>query len=193
MLWAGALRFSRFPSLAGDEGESQWQSPDPAPNLNPSQENWPMPHPSKDLRETESALRSIIQTLIDGQENFRNIGEQVQDEKLKEYFFAESLTRALFRGVLESILHQEGVHDVKENGTAAATVERMWGDLKFTLGGGAHALLTAAVGAEDEALESYSKALDASLPLPVRQVLDSQSAHIESSRDFIQSVHDANK
>ena len=152
-----------------------------------------MPHPSKDLRETESALRLVIQTLIDGQEEFRNIGEQIQDEKLKEYFLAESLTRAHFRGVLESILHQEGMHDVKETGTASATVERMWGDLRFTLGGGAHALLITAIEAEDEALESYAKALDAVLPLPVRQVLDSQAAHIESSRDFIGSVHDANK
>ena len=95
-----------------------------------------MSSPSKDLKETESALRSVIQVLIDGQEGFKKIGEQIKDEALKEYFLAESLTRAQFRGVLESILHQEGVHDVKESGTAAGTFLRAWGDLKSALGGG---------------------------------------------------------
>jgi len=83
-----------------------------------------MSSPSKDLKETESALRSVIQVLIDAQDGFQKFGEQIKSESLKEYFLAESLTRAQFRGVLESILHQEGVHDVKESGTAVGTVRR---------------------------------------------------------------------
>src|ERR1700761_8002972 len=95
-----------------------------------------MSSPSKDLKETESALRNVIQTLIDGQEGFKKIGEQLKDETLRDYFLAESLTRAQFRGVLESILHQEGVHDVKESGTAAGSIRRAWANLKTALGGG---------------------------------------------------------
>src|SRR3954451_23900763 len=125
-----------------------------------------MSSPSKDLKEVESALRSVIQTLIDGQEGFKKIGEQLKDETLKEYFLAESLTRAQFRGVLESILHQEGVHDVKESGTAAATVRRVWGDLKSALGGGDSSFLTAAEEAEDETIQTYASAMDTYLPLP---------------------------
>ena len=45
-----------------------------------------MSSPSKDLKETESYLRSVIQTLIDGQEGFKKIGEEIKDEALKEYF-----------------------------------------------------------------------------------------------------------
>ena len=55
-----------------------------------------MANPSKDLKETESTLRSVIQALIDGQEGFQKIGEQLKNETLKEYFLAESLTRANF-------------------------------------------------------------------------------------------------
>lgn len=95
-----------------------------------------MSSPSKDLKETESALRSVIQALIDSQEGFKKIGEELQDEKLKKYFLAESLGRAQFRGVLESILHHEGVHDVKESGTAVGTIRRAWADFKSALGGG---------------------------------------------------------
>ena len=83
-----------------------------------------MSSPSKDLKETGSALRSVIQVLIDSQEGCKKIGEELKDEKLKKYFLAESLARAQFRGVLESILHHEGVHDVKESGTAVGTIRR---------------------------------------------------------------------
>ena len=152
-----------------------------------------MSSPSKDLKEVESALRSVIQTLIDGQEGFKTIGEDIKDETLKEYFLAESLTRAQFRGVLESILHQDGVHDVKESGTAAGTVRRAWGNLKSSLGGGDGSLLSTAEEAEDEAIDAYAKAMDTYLPLPVRQVLTTQAAHIEKSHDFIKSARDTKK
>lgn len=148
---------------------------------------------SKDLKETESALRTVIQTLIDGQEGFKKIGEHLKDETLKEYFLAESLTRAQFRGVLESILHQEGVHDVKESGTAAGSIRRAWGDLKSALGGGDHSLLSTAEEGEDEAVEAYGKAIETYLPLPVRQVLSTQQAHIEKSHDFVRAARDTKK
>jgi|SRR5215831_584811 len=152
-----------------------------------------MSSPSKDLKEVESALRSVIQALIDGQDGFKKIGEEIKDETLKEYFLAESLTRAQFRGTLESILHQEGVHDIKESGTAAGTIRRAWGGLKSTLGGGDASLLSTAEEGEDEAVEAYAKALEAYLPLPVRQVLATQAAHIEKSHEFVRAARDTKK
>jgi uncharacterized protein (TIGR02284 family) len=152
-----------------------------------------MSSPSKDLKEVESSLRSVIQALIDGQDGFKKIGEAIKDETLKEYFLAESLTRAQFRGVLESILHQEGVHDVKESGTAAGTIRRAWGDLKATLGGGDGSLLSTAEEGEDEAVQAYAKAMEAYLPLPVRQVLATQAAHIEKSHEFVKAARDTKK
>jgi uncharacterized protein (TIGR02284 family) len=152
-----------------------------------------MSSPSKDLKETESALRSVIQTLIDGQDGFKKIGEQIKDEALKEYFLAESLTRAQFRGVLESILHQEGVHDVKETGTAVGTIRRAWGDFKSALGGGDTTMLSTAEEGEEEAVEAYAKAMEVYLPLPVRQVLTTQATHIEKSQEFIKAARDTKK
>jgi uncharacterized protein (TIGR02284 family) len=152
-----------------------------------------MSSPSKDLKETQSALRNVIQALIDGQEGFKKIGEEIKDETLKEYFLAESLTRAQFRGVLESILHQEGVHDVHESGTAAGTIRRAWAGLKSTLGGGDESLLSTAEEGEDEAVEAYGKAMETYLPLPIRQVLTTQAAHIEKSHEFIKAARDTKK
>ncbi|HXS77402.1 MAG TPA: PA2169 family four-helix-bundle protein [Terracidiphilus sp.] len=152
-----------------------------------------MSSPSKDLKEVESALRSVIQALIDGQEGFKKIGQQLKDEALRDYFLAESLTRAQFRGVLESILHQDGVHDVKESGTAAGTVLRAWSDIKATFGGGDSSLLSTAEEAEDQTVAAYNKAIDSYLPLPVRQILTTQSAHIEKSHEFIKAARDTKK
>ncbi len=56
-----------------------------------------MSHPSEDLKETESALRNVIDVLIDCQERFQEIGDKLEDETLKRYFLAESLKRALSR------------------------------------------------------------------------------------------------
>lgn len=152
-----------------------------------------MSSPSKDLKETQSALRNVIQSLVDGQDGFKKIGEEIKDETLKEYFLAESLTRAQFRGVLESILHQEGVHDVHESGTAAGTIRRAWAGLKSSLGGGDHTLLSTAEEGEDEASQAYGKAMESYLPLPVRQVLTTQAAHIEKSHEFIKAARDTKK
>ena len=75
-------------------------------------------------KEVEETLRDVIQSLIDGQEDFQKIAEHLKDPTLKSYFIAESLKRASFRGELENLLRQSGVHDAKESGTVSGTVHR---------------------------------------------------------------------
>src|SRR5437763_7557278 len=117
--------------------------------------------------EMQLALSSLINKLLDSQKGFADIGEHLKDETLKRYFLAESLKRASFRGDLEQVLHENGVHDVKESGTTAGTLHRVWGDLKAKLGGGDHTLLETAEQGEDTAKKAYKEALDQDLPLPV--------------------------
>jgi uncharacterized protein (TIGR02284 family) len=149
--------------------------------------------PSKDLIEAESILRTVIQHLIDGQEGFQKIGEELKDQTLKRFFLDESLTRAEFRGQLESILHQEGVADINEAGSAAGAFVRAWTSLKSTLGGGAHSLLETAKEAEDATRQAYSDALDKFLPAPIREVLIRQAAHIEETHDYITAAREASR
>lgn len=149
-----------------------------------------MPQPSRELQQAETAMQMVIDSLIDSQEALRQIGDELQDPSLKSYFLAESLKRAEFRGEIESVLHREGVHDIKESGTTAGTVHRAWADLKARLGGGDHTLLATAEQGEDAAKEAYEKAMESYLPLPVRQLLTSQAAHIQTSHDFIKAARD---
>jgi uncharacterized protein (TIGR02284 family) len=141
--------------------------------------------------EMQLALNELISSLLDSQKGFADIGEHLKDETLKKYFLAESLKRASFRGDLEEVLHQNGVHDIKESGTALGTINRAWGDLKARLGGGDHTLLETAERGEDETKEAYADALDQDLPLPVRQLIAEQQAHILTSHDFVRDHRDA--
>ncbi|HEY9126460.1 MAG TPA: PA2169 family four-helix-bundle protein [Acidobacteriaceae bacterium] len=149
---------------------------------------------SKTLTKTEETLRSVIEILIDGQKGFETIGEHLADPTLKKYFLAESLRRAQFRGDLEEVLHQEGLHDIKESGTVSGSLHRSWGELKTKLGGGDHSLLDTAEQGEDSAKKEYAKALEVEeLPLPVRQMLSTQAAHIQSSHDYVKAARDRTK
>ncbi len=148
--------FSRFLLLAAGGGESRTAS-GPCPNrmftnkrlrflCQPTQED----RTRSNSLSTNSSARSSI-----ARRDSAEIGEHLKDETLKRYFLAESLKRASFRGDLEEVLHQNGVHDIKESGTTIGTLQRAWGDLKAKLGGGDHTLLETAEQAEDAAKKTH--------------------------------------
>ncbi len=143
------------------------------------------------LSETKKVLSGLVNVLQDSQKGYADIGEHLKDETLKRYFLAESLKRANYRAELENELHRDGVHDVKESGTAAAVVHRVWGDLKAKLGGGDHTLLETAEQGEDVIKKAYKEALEQDLPMPVHQLLSEQQAHIQTSHDYVKAHRDA--
>jgi uncharacterized protein (TIGR02284 family) len=141
-------------------------------------------------KEMERVLMEVITTLQDGQKGFADIGEHLKDDTLKRYFLAESLKRASFRADLEAELHRAGVHDVKDSGSASGALHRTWADLKAKLGGGDHTLLNSAEAGEDDAKATYKDALEQELPLPIRQLLTEQQAHILTSHDYVKRHRD---
>ncbi len=142
--------------------------------------------------ELEKVLKSVINVLQDGQKGFADIGEHLKDETLKRYFLAESLKRANFRAELENELHRHGVKDIHEEGTVAGSLHRTWGDLKAKLVSPTdHSLLATSEQGEDQAKKVYKDALEQELPLPVRQLLSEQNAHIVSSHDYVRDHRDA--
>jgi uncharacterized protein (TIGR02284 family) len=149
-----------------------------------------MGSPSKDLVEAEGTLRVVIENLIDAQEGLLKIGEEIKDETLKRFFLAESLKRAQFRGELESILHQEGVRDVKETGTTAGAFVRVWTGLRAKLGGSEAGLLEAAEEAEHAMMEAYEHALENSLPSPMKEVLAEQALSVVASHNAIRKARE---
>ncbi len=142
--------------------------------------------------EMEKVIKSVINILEDGQKGFADIGGHLKDETLKRYFLAESLKRANFRAELENELHRHGVHDVHEEGTTSGTLHRAWFNLKEKItSADDHSLLAEAERGEDEAKKTYKDALDQELPLPLRQLLAEQNAHIMTSHDYVKNHRDA--
>lgn len=141
--------------------------------------------------EFESVCKKVINILEDGQKGFADIGSHLKDETLKRYFLAESLKRANFRAELENELHRHGVHDVHEEGTTAGKIHRAWFDFKEKIhAADDHSLLESAEAGEDEAKKVYADALAEELPLPLRQLLAEQNAHILSSHDYVRNHRD---
>ena len=151
-----------------------------------------MPPDTAKNSELEKIVKSVINILEDGQKGFADIGGHLRDETLKRYFLAESLKRASFRAELENELHRHGVPDVHEEGTTAGTLHRAWFDLKEKVhAADDHSLLASAEQGEDQAKKVYKEALDQELPLPLRQLLSEQNAHIMSSHDYVKNHRDA--
>jgi len=138
-------------------------------------------------------VRSVIQVLHDGHKGFATIGSELKDEAAKRYFLEETQIRSEFAAELENELHHLGVHDVHEGGTAAGTVNRIWGDLKAKMGGGDHTLLETAEQGEDEAKAKYEESLKEKLPGTVRDLLLLQQAHILRSHDTVRNLRDSKK
>ncbi|HWZ13349.1 MAG TPA: PA2169 family four-helix-bundle protein [Acidobacteriaceae bacterium] len=139
----------------------------------------------------QESIRVVIEILHDGHKGFADIGHQLKDPEAKRFFLQETQTRSEFAAELENELHRMGVHDVKEGGTAAGALHRVWGDLKAKLGGGDHTLLDTAEQGEDVAKKAYAKVLKEKLPEPLREMLTKQQAHIHQVHDKVRALRDS--
>lgn len=147
------------------------------------------PHVKPEL--VQKSLRAVIEVLHDGHKGFTDIGHQLQDGEAKRFFLQETQTRAEFAAELENELHRMGVPDVKEGGTTAGTIHRVWGDLKAKLGGGDHTLLATAEQGEDVAKKAYQEVLKETLPAPLRELLTKQQTHVNQSHDKVKAMRDS--
>src|SRR6266567_3337721 len=150
-----------------------------------------MGSPSKVLVQAEGTLRQVIENLVDAQEGLQKIGEAIKDEPLKRLLLAESLARAEFRGELENILHQEGVRDVHETGTATGTLLKAWSGEKLKLGVSDDKLLETAEKEEKLAIEAYHQALSKKLPRPILDVLGRQVRRVVVSHKTIAKARES--
>ena|ERR1700716_1935850 len=149
-----------------------------------------MGNPSKLLVDAEGTVRQVIGNLRDAQEGLQKIGEAIKEEPVKLFLLAESLARAEFRGELENILIQEGVHDVHETGTATGKLLKAWSGVKLKLGAGDDSLLEIAEKEEQLAIEAYHQALSKKLPGPIKEVLETQVQRVVASHKFIVKARD---
>jgi uncharacterized protein (TIGR02284 family) len=137
-----------------------------------------------------SVIENVIERCKDGQKGYQEAASKVKRADLKTFFNEQSLERSRFAGELQSELIRLGKGDDKPSGTVSGTLHRAWIDTKVALGGGDKAILEWLEQGEDVAKEAYQKALSASLPADVAEIIRRQAASVQQAHDKVKSLRD---
>ncbi|MGD0570371.1 MAG: PA2169 family four-helix-bundle protein [Candidatus Sulfotelmatobacter sp.] len=137
-----------------------------------------------------SVVENLIETCKDGQKGYQDAASHVKRSDLKTYFNEQSLERSRFAGELEAELIRLGKPDKKVSGSVSGTLRRAWIDTKVSLGGGDKTILESIEAGEDNAKESYQKAITGDLPENIAQIVRRQAASVQRAHDKIKSLRD---
>jgi uncharacterized protein (TIGR02284 family) len=146
------------------------------------------------MNNQNDTIDSLIETLKDGQEGFKQAAEGVKDPQLKSLFDEYSRQRARFAVELRSKAQSPDERDSEMTGSAAGALHRGWINLKSAVTrGDDHAVLAECERGEDSAVEEFKKALDDGLSAPVQQIVSRQYAEIKLAHDRVKHLRDAAK
>ncbi len=145
--------------------------------------------------ENISALNSVIETLKDGQEGFRQAAEAVKDGQLKSLFNELSLQRSKFAGELQNEVINLGEPKPEDSSSTAGAMHRAWINLKSAITSqDDHAILAECERGEDSAVAEYKKAMEEKeLSSPVRDILSRQYTEVKAAHDRVRNLRDASK
>lgn len=147
-------------------------------------------------KEVISTLNSLIETLKDGQEGFRQASEAVEDSQLKSLFSGFSLQRSKFAGELQNHVIQLGEPKPEETSSTAGALHRAWINMKSAISTREdHAILAECERGEDSAVAEYKKAMedDSKLSAPIRDTVSRQYTAVKAAHDEIKALRDASK
>lgn len=145
-------------------------------------------------KEVISTLNSLIETLKDGQEGFRQAAEAVNDSQLRSLFNELSLQRSRFAGELQSQVIQMGEPEPETSSSTAGALHRTWINLKAAISSrDDHAILAECERGEDSAVAEYRKAMESNLPVPAREIVARQSTEVKDAHDRVRALRDTTK
>ncbi len=137
-----------------------------------------------------SVLKNLIETCKDGQKGYQDAAEHVKRPDLRTYFTEQSAVRARFAQELQSELPTVGEPDKKVSGSASSAMQRAWIDTKVALGGGDRTILESVEKGEDNAKETYQKALSGALPSNVAEIVRRQATSVQHAHDKVRALRD---
>ncbi len=146
-------------------------------------------------KEIISTINSLIETLKDGQEGFRQAAEAVQDPQLRSLFNEYSLQRSSFAGELQNEAISLGEDKPEDSSSTAGALHRTWINLKSAITSrDDHAILAECERGEDSALKEYRDAMEKEeLSSPIRDIVSRQFTAVKSAHDRIKQLRDATK
>ena len=145
-------------------------------------------------KEIVSTINSLIETLKDGQEGFKQAAEAVKDSELKSLFQEYSQQRARFATELQSQARQFGEPKSEDSSSAAGAMHRAWINLKSVVtSGDDHAILAECERGEDSAVKEYKEAIEEGLSSPIGDIVSRQYSEVKDAHDRIKQLRDARK
>ncbi len=145
-------------------------------------------------KETISTLNSLIETLKDGQEGFRQASDGVKNSQLKSVFSELSLQRSKFAGELQNHVIQLGEPDPEDSSSTSGALHRAWINIKSAITSESdHQILTECERGEDSAVAEYKKAMEANLPAPIADTVSKQYTDVKAAHDRVRALRDASK
>lgn len=140
-----------------------------------------------------SVLENLIETCKDGEKGYKDAAEHVKRSDLKSYFNEQSMERGRFARELQAQLANVGKPEKKVSGSASAAMHRAWIDTKVALGGGDHTILESVEKGEDDAKETYQKALSGALPSSTAEIVRRQAESVQRAHDKVRMLRDTAK
>ena len=145
-------------------------------------------------KEIISTVNSLIETLKDGQEGFRQAADAVKDSELKSLFAEYSTERSRFAGELQEQLRQIGDAEPEDSSSVAGSMHRAWLNLKAVVtSGDDHAILAECERGEDSAVSEYQKAMGVELSSPLRETVSRQYDKVKLAHDRVRNLRDSRK
>lgn len=146
------------------------------------------------MKKQHEVIDSLIETLKDGQQGFKEAAESVKNPELKSLFHDYAQQRSRFLAELRSKAQSPDDREPDVSGSAAGALHRGWINLKSAVSkGDDHAILAECERGEDSAVEQYQKALNDGLSAPVREIVSRQYSEIKATHDRIRDLRDATK
>jgi uncharacterized protein (TIGR02284 family) len=143
-------------------------------------------------KEIISTVNSLIETLKDGQEGFRQAAEAVKDPELKSLFHEYSLERSQFAGELQNQLRDVGESEPEDSSSVSGSMHRAWINFRSAVSGGDdHAILAECERGEDSAVSEYKKAMEADLSSPLRETVSRQYDKVKLAHDRVRNLRDS--
>ena len=136
-------------------------------------------------------VESLIEICHDGEKGYKDAASHIKRPDLKTFFTEQGAQRARFADELQAELSKLGKPEKKESGTVAGAIHRAWIDTKVVVGGGDKTILESVEQGEDNAKETYQKALSASLPANVAEIVRRQAASVQKAHDKVKSLRDS--
>jgi len=134
-------------------------------------------------------LNKLIEVCLDGELGYRTAASHIQNTKLHIVLSDNAIRRAEFAKELRSEVERLGANP-SHSGSVAASLHRGWMALRSAIThGDAKTIIAACETGEESAYAAYEEAVKSSLPVPTRELVETQWRAVDQARQQLRHIN----